>query len=50
MERPRLRLQKEQNTKKESLSNALIEGEDSGIVEKFNSEQFLKDLHTKHGV
>lgn len=45
-----LRLLEEQEVKKELLRKALIEGEVSGLVENFDPEQFLSELHSKHNV
>ena len=45
-----LRLLEEQEVKKELLRKALIEGEESGLVENFDPEQFLAELHSKHNV
>ncbi len=46
--RTALRLFEQQETKKQELINALKEGEDSGFVENFDREKFLKQLHKKY--
>jgi antitoxin ParD1/3/4 len=45
-----LRLLEEQEVKKELLRKALIDGEESGVVEDFNPTEFIKKLHKKHNV
>ncbi len=42
-----LRLLEEREQKLEALRAALIEGENSGFVENFNSDQFLEYLNSK---
>lgn len=48
--RAALRLLEEQEEKKNILTKALIEGEDSGIVENFDPQLLLEELHSKHGL
>lgn len=43
-----LRLLEEQEEKKELLIKALKEGEESGLIEDFDPEMLLKELHAKH--
>ncbi len=43
-----LRLLEEQEEKKQALSKALIEGEESGFVKDFDPDLLLKQLHSKH--
>ena len=45
-----LRLLEEEENKKLALRIALIDGEESGYVEDFDPELFIKKLHKKHGV
>lgn len=40
-----LRLLEERETKLNALRAALIEGEESGLIEDFDSEAFLAELH-----
>ncbi|MEQ9165301.1 MAG: type II toxin-antitoxin system ParD family antitoxin, partial [Fulvivirga sp.] len=46
--RAALRLLEEQEEKKEMLTKALIEGEESGLVDNFNPQLLLEELHSKH--
>jgi len=46
--RTALRMLEEHEQKVESLRSALIEGEESGVAEKFDKDQFLKTMHEKH--
>ena len=43
-----LRLLENEEKKIEALRNVLLEGENSGIIENFNSKKHLKELHKKH--
>jgi antitoxin ParD1/3/4 len=43
-----LRLLREKNEELEELRAALIDGEESGIAEDFDSERFLKRMRDKH--
>jgi len=45
-----LRLLEEQENKTQALTQALIEGEESGFVKNFDPEILLDELHKKHGV
>jgi antitoxin ParD1/3/4 len=45
--RSALRLLESEETKLKELRNALIEGENSQMVENFNSDQHLADLHQR---
>ena len=40
-----LRLVEEQQEKKNILTEALIEGEESGVIENFDYQLLLEDLH-----
>ena len=44
-----LRLLEEQEEKKQALTKALLEGEESGFVNDFDPDLLLKQLHSKHG-
>ena len=46
--RTALRLLETEDQKLELLRKALEEGENSGMVENFDPEQHLKNLHKKH--
>ncbi|MEI8194264.1 MAG: type II toxin-antitoxin system ParD family antitoxin [Flavobacteriia bacterium] len=46
--RTALRLLESEERKLNDLRNALIDGEQSGFVEDFDSKEFLKTLHKKH--
>lgn len=46
--RSALRLLESEETKLKELRNALIEGENSQMVEDFNSDQHLADLHQRY--
>ncbi|MBN2744272.1 antitoxin ParD1/3/4 [Breznakibacter xylanolyticus] len=46
--RSALRLLESEERKLNELRNALIEGENSQMVENFNAEQHLADLHKRH--
>ena len=48
--RAALRLLEEQEEKKNILTRALIEGEESGIVENFDPQILLEELHSKHKI
>jgi antitoxin ParD1/3/4 len=43
-----LRLLEEEENKLKELRNALIEGENSQMVEKFNSDQHLAEIHRRY--
>lgn len=43
--RSALRLFEQEEVKKKELIKALIKGEESGFVEDFNKEKFLKKMH-----
>ena len=45
-----LRLLEEQENKKQLLNKALEEGEQSGLIEDFDPDLLLVELHKKHGV
>lgn len=46
--RSALRLLESEEKKLKELRNALIEGENSQMVENFNSDQHLADLHRRY--
>ena len=46
--RTALRLFEQQETKKKELIIELKKGEDSGFVENFDEEKFIKNLHKKY--
>ncbi len=46
--RSALRLFEHEENRKAALVQALIEGEKSGFVENFDTEAFLRDMHSKH--
>lgn len=46
--RSALRLLESEEKKLKELRNALIEGENSQMVENFNSDQHLADLHQRY--
>ena len=46
--RSALRLLESEEQKLNELRNALIEGENSPLIEDFDSEKHLADLHRKH--
>jgi len=46
--RSALRLLESEERKLNELRNALIEGENSPLVENFNAEKHLADLHKRH--
>ena len=46
--RSALRLLESEEKKLKELRNALIEGENSQMVENFNSDQLLADLHQRY--
>lgn len=48
--RAALRLLEEQEEKKNIITKALIEGEESGLVENFDPQLLLDQLHSKHGL
>jgi len=48
--RAALRLLEEQENKSNALTQALIEGEESGFIKDFDPEILLNELHKKHGV
>ena len=48
--RAALRLLEEQEEKKSLLTKALIEGEEGGLVEDFDPQILLEDLHSKHKI
>ncbi len=43
-----LRLLENEETKIEALRNALLEGENSDMIENFNPKKHLKELHEKY--
>ena len=43
--RAALRLMEDEETRLAAIRTALIEGEESGIVEDFDPEKFLEELH-----
>jgi antitoxin ParD1/3/4 len=43
-----LRLLETEEQKLEALRNALVEGENSGIIENFTPKKHLKELHKKY--
>lgn len=43
-----LRLLEEQEERKNALSKALMEGEESGLVEDFDPQLLLEELHSRH--
>lgn len=45
-----LRLLEEHETKVKALQDALIEGEQSGIAENFDSEAFLQEIKASRGL
>lgn len=45
-----LRLLEEHETKVKALQDALIEGEQSGIAEDFDSETFLQEIKASRGL
>jgi antitoxin ParD1/3/4 len=48
--RAALRLLEEQEEKKNILTKALIEGEQSGFIENFDPQILLDELHSKHNI
>lgn len=48
--RAALRLLEEQEKQKSILTKALIEGEQSGLVENFDPQILLEELHSKHKI
>lgn len=46
--RAALRLMEDEETRLAAIRAALIEGEESGIVENFDPDQFLKELHARY--
>lgn len=46
--RAALRLFEEEENKKQALIQALEKGEKSGVVENFNRNKFLQNLHKKY--
>ncbi|MGL1886216.1 MAG: type II toxin-antitoxin system ParD family antitoxin [Reichenbachiella sp.] len=48
--RAALRLLEEQEEHKSILTKALIEGEESGLVENFDPQILLDELHSKHKI
>lgn len=46
--RAALRLLEEQEEKKQILTKALIEGEKSGLIENFDPQILLEELHSKY--
>lgn len=48
--RAALRLLEEEEEKKTLLTKALIEGEESGMVENFDPQILLEELHSKHNI
>jgi antitoxin ParD1/3/4 len=46
--RAALRLFEKEETKRAELINELIKGEKSGVVQDFNRESFMKNLHKKY--
>jgi len=45
-----LRLLEKEEQKFENLKKALMDGENSGIIEDFNPNEIIENLHKKHGV
>lgn len=45
-----LRLLEEQEEKKNVLTKAIIEGEESGLVQNFDPQILLEELHSKHNL
>jgi antitoxin ParD1/3/4 len=48
--RAALRLLEEQEEKKNILTKALIEGEKSVMIENFDPQLLLEELHSKHNI
>lgn len=48
--RAALRLLEEQEEKKSILTKALVQGEDSGLVENFDPQILLEELHSKYSI
>ncbi len=48
--RAALRLLEEQEEQKNILTKALIDGEESGLVENFDPQLLLEELHSKHNI
>ncbi len=46
--RTALRLLEQHETKKQELITELKKGEDSGFIENFDEEKFIKNLHNKY--
>lgn len=46
--RAALRMFEHEETKKSELISALKKGEESGFVEEFNRDDFLRKLHSEH--
>ena len=44
-----LSLLEEQEDKRNLLSQALVKGEESGLIENFDPQDLLDELHSKHG-
>ena len=45
-----LRLLEDEENRAQALKKALIEGEESGLVEDFDPKALLSKLHEKHGL